>query len=681
MNFLFPNFLFGLLAVGIPVIIHLFNFQRPKTVLFTNVRFLKNVKEITTSRLKLKHLLVLICRILFLIFLVLTFAQPFIPGKSQAETHSKSNVLAYLDNSFSMQSGNEGENLLDLAIKDFRKLLGIYPLNTQFQITTNDFEGKDQFLLNKDKINERLGSIVFSHNFRDLQTISNRISSSVATSTKNHQVFIFSDFQKSTLGNLSALRLDTNQQYFFVPLVAEEKSNVFIDSVWLESPMVRANETNTLNAILQNSGGTEAKKILVKLYIDNVQSNATEVEIAPNGQAKIAIGFACSSEGQKQCKLVFEDYPVVFDNSYYFTLEVSPKIKILNLYQSEQGFVKKVYSNPQLFDLHSQSVNEFDYSLVEASSLVILENINSFSPSLIAGLDAFVSKGGSLAIYPSADMDRESYSTLFNKLAIPIPTALATDTGMSAKINYTLQAPNYQHPFFKNVFEKEDKIIDMPYAYTTISLQKQGEKILQQNNGDFYLSQFKRLNGKIFLFSSPLEVRFTNFPKHTIFVPVMYKLAFESTQNTSRLAYSLQEMGATFTLPSDFAVGRGMFSLQRDSLEVIPPQQLQGRTLTFSLSGIGLQPGTYQLKYENRVISKMALNKGSQESRGETYTIKELEEIAKTYPNVNVYKSTGGESFLDQFKKDNIGIALWKYCLLASILFLGIEIMLLRFYK
>ena len=158
MNFLYPLFLFGLLAVSIPVIIHLFNFQRPKTILFTNVKFLKNVKEITTSRLKLKHLLVLACRILFISFLVFAFAQPFIAGNNAKQMQSKPNVLAYVDNSYSMQSGNNGENLLDLAIRDFTKLSELYPLNTQFQITTNDFEGKDQFLINKDKLAERLTS-------------------------------------------------------------------------------------------------------------------------------------------------------------------------------------------------------------------------------------------------------------------------------------------------------------------------------------------------------------------------------------------------------------------------------------------------------------------------------------------------------------------------------------------
>jgi len=47
MQFLYPSFLWALLALAIPIIIHLFYFRRFKKVFFTNVKFLKEVKEET----------------------------------------------------------------------------------------------------------------------------------------------------------------------------------------------------------------------------------------------------------------------------------------------------------------------------------------------------------------------------------------------------------------------------------------------------------------------------------------------------------------------------------------------------------------------------------------------------------------------------------------------------------
>ncbi|SFF53272.1 N-terminal double-transmembrane domain-containing protein [Thermoflexibacter ruber] len=66
MTFLYPTFLFAIGLIAIPIIIHFFNFQRPKKVYFTNIDFLKQVKAISNSRNKLKNLLVLLARCLFI---------------------------------------------------------------------------------------------------------------------------------------------------------------------------------------------------------------------------------------------------------------------------------------------------------------------------------------------------------------------------------------------------------------------------------------------------------------------------------------------------------------------------------------------------------------------------------------------------------------------------------------
>ncbi len=104
MSFVYPQFLWGLLALSIPIIIHLFNFRRTRRVYFSNTAFLKNVKEATTSKLKVKHLLILLARLAFITFLVLTFAQPFIPGNAGSDVATNKLVYLYLDNSLSMAS-------------------------------------------------------------------------------------------------------------------------------------------------------------------------------------------------------------------------------------------------------------------------------------------------------------------------------------------------------------------------------------------------------------------------------------------------------------------------------------------------------------------------------------------------------------------------------------------------
>src|SRR3972149_9984072 len=104
MSFVYPQFLFALFAISIPIIIHLFNFRRFKKVYFSDIRFLKEVKQQTQNRNRIKHLLVLLARILAIAFLVLAFAQLFIPTTNKNSTAGIQTLSVYVDNSFSMEN-------------------------------------------------------------------------------------------------------------------------------------------------------------------------------------------------------------------------------------------------------------------------------------------------------------------------------------------------------------------------------------------------------------------------------------------------------------------------------------------------------------------------------------------------------------------------------------------------
>ena len=76
MTFLNPLVLLGLAAAAIPIVVHLFNFRRPKTVDFSSLRFLREVERQSMRRVRIRQWLLLALRTLAILFLVLAFAQP-----------------------------------------------------------------------------------------------------------------------------------------------------------------------------------------------------------------------------------------------------------------------------------------------------------------------------------------------------------------------------------------------------------------------------------------------------------------------------------------------------------------------------------------------------------------------------------------------------------------------------
>src|SRR5687768_1343216 len=138
MTFLDPSFLWALAALSIPILIHLFNFRKTTRILFSNNRFLRQVKEVTTAKRRLKHYLILASRILLLFFLVIAFAQPLIPAREQL-LNGKSIVL-YIDNSQSMTAQMEDKTRgLDAALRFAQNIVELFPSDTRYKIITNDF--------------------------------------------------------------------------------------------------------------------------------------------------------------------------------------------------------------------------------------------------------------------------------------------------------------------------------------------------------------------------------------------------------------------------------------------------------------------------------------------------------------------------------------------------------------
>jgi Na+/H+ antiporter NhaD/arsenite permease-like protein len=142
MKFLFPTFLFALFTIAIPIIIHLFSFRQYKTVYFSNVSFLKDIKKESKNKSRLKQLLILIARILTIIFLVFAFAQPYLPAATDAKKQPNQLIGIYIDNSFSMNALSENGQLLEIARNKRIEICSRLPCWNQIQAVYQRFKAQ-----------------------------------------------------------------------------------------------------------------------------------------------------------------------------------------------------------------------------------------------------------------------------------------------------------------------------------------------------------------------------------------------------------------------------------------------------------------------------------------------------------------------------------------------------------
>ena len=218
MRFLFPTFLFALVSIAIPIIIHFFNFRRYKTVYFSNVDFLKEIKKESKKKSRIKQLLLLITRILTIIFLVFAFSQPYIPVSRDAQKKSEQIVAIYIDNSFSMNALSEHGQLLEVARNKAVEICLAYPAGTKFRLFTNDLEPKHQHIFNKEQLIQQVAGIKPSPVVIPLSLVFNRfaIYNDEQEKKQDKILFFISDFQRpiTDFENFS----DENIFSYYMPL-------------------------------------------------------------------------------------------------------------------------------------------------------------------------------------------------------------------------------------------------------------------------------------------------------------------------------------------------------------------------------------------------------------------------------------------------------------------------------
>lgn len=674
MRFLFPGFLFALLAIAIPIVIHLFNFRKFKKVYFSNVKFLKAVEQQTASRQHLKNLLVLAARILATAFLVFAFARPFISNDTATAAQQQA-VSIYMDNSYSMEGVNREGTLLDEARRRAKEIASAYSLNDKFQLLTNDFEGKHQRLLSYEDFVNAVDEVKISAVVKNLSQIVNRQQDVfVSEPNSGKAIFLISDFQKNLLGG-NGPRLDSSVSIRMVRVKSNPLPNISIDSVWFISAIHKPGEPGKLVARLRNNSDREAENVPVKLLINGKQRAIGNISMKARASKNDTLSFSGLDAGWKQGEISITDYPVVFDDRFYLSFNVRPNLRILAINGSNlNSYLQAVYRSDRYFILENTAAGNINYSTLDSYPLLILNEVEIFSSGLVQQLKTYTERGGSLLILPSLNVNPASLTGLLRNLKTDIPRQVT-------KAETKVSSINLQHPVFNGVFESVPQKIDLPVVKKYLSYASQSntnkQSLLSLPGRESFLSEYRFGKGRVYLSAVPLTDSASNFARHSLFVPVMYQIAQLSSDN-QRLYFTLEKDQAV-EIPRTSLNPNQTLTLKKGKFEAIPDlRQTQNATQLYVADQLK-ESGNYELLKGDSLLAYLSFNQNGTESDLSYADNKEM--IAAT-PNgrASIINSEQG-AIQNAVKSVNQGLQLWKLCIILALICLAAEILLIRFYK
>ncbi len=685
MFFLNPMFLWAGFAVLIPPIIHLFNFRKYKTVYFSDIRFLENIRQTTQRKSVLKQILLMVLRMLAIAALVLAFAQPVInTAPSSSLQNRQAPPVIYLDNSFSMQTGENQASAIETAKNRALEIADAYPSETKFLFITNDFSQEHFRLVNALSIRDFLQDVTVSPSVRTLSEVIGKAEQNLnlldIPSGSQKNIYLISDFQKN-ICDFDAVVADSLTEISLVPISQTETANIAIDTCIFNTQLRRVGQHEDITVVLKNYGTKPCNNIPLTLVVNGKQKSAQSFSIAPGERKELSVKYVNETKEFVRGVLGINDFPVDFDNTLYFSYQLDTIAKVLLIGNGESNkYFSALLGKDADFELDiCTDINRQDISF-NSYKTVILNQMTSIPHHLAASVHSFVSGGGNLIFVPSFSGNISDYNYLLNMLQCNSIISKDTVSCNVSKIDVT--SPLLRTAV-KDLKEKTDLPLITKY-FNSMSNAYTGEDIIVET--DSYkkmLTHTSYNNGHVYVFYCPLDANSGNFVTHRLFVPLIYNAA--STCGDASTPYSVIGSNSGIRKKIDnFTDGSKIYIKQKDDGYGIIPRisgpDAGNNYIVFAENGV-TKAGFYNLEVNEVDIAALSFNYSRSESQLQYYTADETAEKleAKLLKKVNILDAAG-IYFAEKVVQTASSKPLWRWFVMFALLFLVTEIFFERIF-
>ena len=665
--------LWGLLALLIPILIHLFNFRRHKLVYFSNTAVLRSIQQENAKTRKLKYLATLLLRCLFIAALVLAFAFPYHPEKQLNVNTENTLIGIYIDNSMSMKGQSQRTTLIEDARQSARDLVHKLNPSNRYLLMTNSFEIQNEYPMNQEEMLDQLDRM----NPDGVPVLMGEVIDRFEMLCKQHgfatsTLFVYSDFQSNTF-DLSAAKADTALQVVMVPMVPEFKTNLYIDSVWLASPIVQSGLTNELMVRVVNQGDKEVKGMPINFTMNNVMAASTTVDLEKNGTAEVEMQFVVEDSGEQRCSASLTDHPITFDDSYNFVLSVKPSLSVVEL--GDQPSSSAMLFDDEQFHYTLMEPSRFDLTTIAQAQLLIVNESAVMNETLQQALLDAVSDGASLVVFPSME-DPKNNRYLYNKLGL---TLMKVDTNATSVEDLALQ-----HAFFNDMILDLPQHPDFPKVKRHVRLKTNGmaTSLLTLQNSDPMLMMTSVGKGQAFVMATALDPKWSDLADNALFVPMMVKMAFMGGK-MDKLAYTIgQDKILVLSDISQEGDRQYLFANSDRSFELMPASEVRNGKVYLYLNDNLPSAGFYDLLINDTLNRVTAWNESRVESKMHFVDSEEANKaFGKAGFDVAAVLDTSDFATADLVEAMAHQSTQWKLFALIALLALIGEIAVLRFWK
>ncbi len=699
MTFLNPLLLLGLAAAAIPLIIHLFNFRRPRKIDFSSLEFLKELQKSTMQRVRIKQLLLLALRMLAIACLALAFARPTLQsGVGALGKRANSSLAIVVDNSRSMQLRDAQGGYLDQA-KDLANALveQTTPGDEVFIYTANNTGTEPTSYSLKNLAQDAIADIEISPATDKISEVWQEAATQLRdASNLNKEIYLISDLQQKTFADSTTYPGMEDVRTYLVPVGDRTQNNVAITRVEVVSRIIEVGQPVRLEATLVNYGAETLEGYVASVFLNGERVAQASEDLLPRIPKQLSFTVTPQTRGWLAGLVQIEDDAFSSDNERHFTLHVPEERQLLVVQgEGQQTDFLELALSPELtrgrvaFQVETIEESRLPMQRLGTFDAVVLVGPRSLSSGEISSLKTYVEGGGGVLFFPGEGAAAPDYNGFLSAIGGGQFSGFSGSTS-SAQPIASFDRVDLEHPLFEGVFDQQRGFrqqisVEDPLIYYVMNYSPaRGTEntLISLSNGFPFLQEVRAGNGGVFLLSVAPDLQWSDLPQRGLFIPLIYRCMYYLSSNDGGVTdqFVIGEPGEIRLsgLP-ETATAR---LVAPDGEEIVPEQRkLLGATL-LQLDNTAQVPGIYDVRTDAQ-LRTVALNLGTEESDlsrlDPEAAVAQLESASETTVRLLDTAASGDVSrAMEQLQEERTGIELWNVFLLLALIFLIAEMLVAK---
>jgi len=623
MPLLAPAFLAGLIALGVPIVVHLMHRERREAIAFPSLMFLRKIPYRSVRRQKLRHVLLFLARCLALFLLAFGFARPFRAAGAAAagDAGGRKDLLILLDRSYSMGAGGRFAAAQDTA----RRALG--SLADQDRVGLILFDERPDFVLEPTREHARARVLIDtakpgSSGTRLAPVMKLAQDALAGSDAAKRELLLVSDCQRRAMDGLEETRLPDGVTVTVTCLGEASTANLALSGVSFDRDVAGGRERVAVTARVVNKSAAAVSGAKVGLEIAGRVVETKSVDVPASGAANLSFAPVAYPVGETRGRVRLADDALPADNDFHFALAPGQDVPVLIVEEAGSGlYLRRALAIGDRPRFRVETRGVLAPADLAGRAVVVLAGTAPGNDAAAAALDRFLREGGGVLAALGSAPWRGAAAAL-------LPGTLGAVVDRTADRGGTVAYLDYEHPALE--LFKAPKSGDFAAArflrYRRLQTDDASRALARLDDGAALLAEKRIGKGSLLAFASGFDAATNDLALQPVFLPLVHELVrhvaghremrlHRTVGEALSLDAGAQKEGARVTTPSGERVRleAGQMSVELMEAGFYEVQKKDGT----SLVAVNVDPAESDLAAVDADELKAALLHGPRTARGD----------------------------------------------------------------